>query len=315
MSNIKHLPLCRLSKRAVILFCLSGYLNVLFAQDSLTSAVNHRRLAVVSAGNILFFTGSYIVLNKAWYADYERSRFHFFNDNPEWNQLDKAGHIWSTYHVSRLSAGLWRWTGLGRTQAAIAGGVSGMIYQSIIEMQDAYSVAWGFSWGDVGANVAGAGLFVFQEIGWRDQRILVKMGYHPYAYPPGLIERRNQLFGSSFAERILKDYNSQTYWISANVASFANNDRIPKWLNIAVGYSADGMFGGRDNFWVDEEGRSYDLRHVRRSRRFYLSPDIDLSKIKVKSRALRSVLNVVNSFRIPLPALQASTDGIRFKVR
>ncbi len=37
---------------------------------------------------------------------------------------------------------------------------------------------------------------------------------------PDLKSRRNELFGKSFAERILKDYNSQTYWISANISSF-----------------------------------------------------------------------------------------------
>src|SRR3712207_8632374 len=32
--------------------------------------------------------------------------------------------------------------------------------------------------------------------------------------------RANDLYGSSFAERMIKDYNGQTYWLSANLKSF-----------------------------------------------------------------------------------------------
>jgi hypothetical protein len=31
-----------------------------------------------------------------------RSDFHFINDNAEWLQMDKAGHIYSSYHLGRL---------------------------------------------------------------------------------------------------------------------------------------------------------------------------------------------------------------------
>jgi hypothetical protein len=40
-------------------------------------------------------------LNQLWYA-YARSDFHFINDNAEWLQMDKAGHIYSSYHLGRL---------------------------------------------------------------------------------------------------------------------------------------------------------------------------------------------------------------------
>ncbi len=143
------------------------------------TAVNKPRLWFVAGANAALYAGSYVALNKAWYADYDKSKFHFFNDNAEWNQVDKAGHLWTTYHVSRLSAEMWEWTGLNRRQSAWLGGASGMLYQSIVEMQDAYSSKWGFSWGDVGANVAGAGLFVLQELTAGSQPVQVKLSYYP----------------------------------------------------------------------------------------------------------------------------------------
>ena len=302
-------------KRSVILFCLLSIILTAFAQgDSVVPrGFNSKKLVTVAAANAAFYSGSFIALNKAWYADYDKTKFHFFNDNPEWNQMDKAGHVWTTYHVSRLSKEMWQWTGLNNKTAAILGGASGMVYQSIIEIQDAYSTQWGFSWGDVGANVAGAGLFVLQEIGG-GQKVSVKLTYWPKKYPGELLGRRDQLFGKSTAERILKDYNSQTYWLSANISSFVPDAKLPEWLNIAFGYGADGMYGGRSNVWTDKEGVTHNYGDIRRVRRFYLSPDVDLTRIPTRSKVLKKVFFVLNMVKVPAPALSVAT-GEKVKIR
>lgn len=304
-------------KRAVILFCFVSFLAPAFSQDTSSAPiVNKKRLLIVAGANAAFYTGSFIALNKAWYADYDRTKFHFFNDIPEWNQMDKAGHVWTTYHVSRASKEMWAWTGLNNRTSAILGGVSGMVYQSIIEIQDAYSVGWGFSWGDVGANIAGAGLFVLQELTAGKQNVVVKMTFWPKKYSSGLIERRNQMFGSSVAERVLKDYNSQTYWLSANVRSLVPDLNVPAWLNVAFGYGADGMYGGRSNDWIDKEGVYQDFRDVERVRKFYLSPDIDLTRIRTRSKVLRKVFFVLNVVKVPAPAFRlTSGKGLRVVFR
>jgi hypothetical protein len=298
-------------KRSVILFCLQSIILTAFAQSDtfVSSSINTKKLIIVAGANAAFYTGSFIALNKAWYADYDKTKFHLFNDNPEWNQMDKAGHVWSSYQVSRLSKEMWQWTGLSSNTSAILGGVSGMVYQSIIEIQDAYSAEWGFSWGDVGANVAGAGLFLLQELSGKGQTVSVKLSYWPKKYSHDLVGRRDQLFGSSLAERILKDYNSQTYWLTANVSSFFRESRLPTWLNIAIGYGASGMYGGRSNTWIDKDGIAYDYTDVRRVRKFYLSPDVDLTRIRTRSKAMKKVFFVLNMIKVPAPALTVSTGG------
>jgi hypothetical protein len=304
-------------KRSVILFSLLSIILNAFAQvDSVVSpGFNSKKLVIVAAANAAFYTGSFIALNKAWYADYDKTKFHFFNDNPEWNQMDKAGHVWTTYHVSRLSKEMWQWTGLNNKTSAILGGASGMVYQSIIEIQDAYSTQWGFSWGDVGANVAGAGLFVLQEISGK-QRVSVKLTYWPKKYPDELVGRRDQLFGKSMPERVLKDYNSQTYWLSANISSFLPDVKLPKWLNVAFGYGADGMYGGRSNVWTDKEGVTHDYSNIRRVRKFYLSPDVDLTQIYTRSKVLKKVFFVLNMVKVPAPAFQITTGkGLSLAIR
>lgn len=271
---------------------------------------NRNRLWLVAGAHAAFWAGSYIALDKAWYADYPRSGFHFFDDNGEWNQMDKMGHLWTTYQVSRVSAATWHWAGLSREKSAWLGGISGIAYQTIIELQDGFSSQWGFSLTDMLANVAGASLFVGQELGWNEQRISLKLSYWPYDYDgPELRARRDQLFGSTTAERLLKEYNAQTIWLSANLHAFMPNSCVPKWLNIAVGYGSDGLLGGRENKWTTEEGIEIDRRDIPRTRQFLLSPDIDLTRIPTRSKFLRTVFSFLNCIKIPAPALELNSKG------
>jgi hypothetical protein len=288
------------------------------AQDS-TMTQNSKpktsnRIWLVAGAHAAFWAGSYIALDKAWYADYPKAPFHFFNDNSEWNQMDKAGHLWTSYQVSRISGGLWRWTGLPRSTSAWLGGLSGVAYQSIIEIQDGFSSEWGFSPVDMVCNVTGAALFVGQELGWKEQRISLKLSYWPYDYEGAQLRaRRDQLFGNSTAERLLKEYNSQTIWLSMNLHSlFMPESGFPKWLNLAVGYSNNGLLGGRENKWTDKEGNEIDRTDIPRVRQFLISPDIDFTRIPTHSKLLKTVFSVLNCLKFPAPALELNSKG-KFK--
>jgi hypothetical protein len=131
-----------------------------------------------------------------------------------------------------------------------SGGLSGTAFLTVVEVLDGFSSGWGFSIGDLGADLAGSGLlFIAQELAWNEQRIQVKFSFHRNTYNDPLLNRRaDDLFGNrTHLERMLKDYNGQTYWMSANLKSFFKKSNLPAWLNIAVGYGADGMFGGTEN--------------------------------------------------------------------
>ena len=224
-------------------------------------------------------------------------------------QMDKAGHALSTYAGSRVAADCWRWAGLDRRKAAWTASLSSMGYLTMVEMLDGFSEKWGFSPGDMIFNTAGTALFLSQELSWGEQRIAMKLSYRPVAYDVTLRERTESLFGRSPAERFLKDYNGQTIWLSANIRSFLPSTRVPAWLNIAVGHGVRTMLGGRENVWEDDNGITTDRSDVLRYRRFFLSLDIDLSRIPVKNRFLRSALSVVNIVKIPAPALEIDGRG------
>jgi hypothetical protein len=161
----------------------------------------------------------------------------------------------------------------------------------------------------MGSNLFGAGLFIAQEKSWKEQRIQFKFSFHPVNYKdPQLEARADELYGKNWYEKMLKDYNGQTYWLSANPRSFLRGSGFPAWLNISVGYGAGGMFGGFENKWM--EGSSEITRFdIARKRQFYISPDIDFSKIKSNSKLVRTLFSTLNGFKFPSPTLMVDSKG------
>lgn len=274
---------------------------------------NKKRIKLVAAGNIIAYTGVTVGFNSAWYSKYPRSSFHFFNDNDEWLQVDKAGHIYGAYIQSFGSYEMWRWSGISRKNRIWIGGLSGIAYQSILETLDGFSAEYGWSWGDYAANVFGSGLFIAQELAWDDQRIKLKFSFHKKDYgSTDLNERANSIFGKSESERFFKDYNAATDWMSINIKSFLPRAKIPGWFSIAVGYGAEGMFGARSNIAKDINGNIiFDRSDIKRYRQWYLAPDIDLNKIRTNNKTVRFVLSALNAFKFPAPALEFSNGSIK----
>lgn len=279
--------------------------------DSSFSTYANRKWLVGSA-SVATYAGSLIALNEAWYKQYPKSSFHFLNDDGEWLQMDKAGHMWTAYSTGRATTAAWRWAGLSENKAVWLGSLSGFSYMTVIEFLDGHSAEWGWSWGDMAANFAGAALFASQQLGWNEQRIQYKFSTHRISYAPDLQARANNLFGSSLPERLLKDYNAQTYWLSFNIYSFLPQNSFPEWLNISVGYGADGMFGGYKNIAYDKNGTIvFNRTDIKRYRQWYIAPDIDLTKIKTNSKIVRTLLTALNAFKIPAPALEFSNGKVK----
>lgn len=282
-------------------------------QSKLTPQQIKNRTRLVTIGNIAGYGGAMVGLYAAWYKDYPQSGFHTFNDSREWLQVDKVGHLYSSYITSRGSMELWRWTGIDRKKRIWIGGLSGVFYLTVIETLDGFSTDWGWSWSDFATNILGSGLLVAQELAWDDQRVKLKFSFHRKEYgDPELNMRSDELFGSSSAERLLKDYNGQTYWASVNLKHFFKNSNIPGWLAIAAGYGAEGMFGGEENIGKDDFGNIlFDRRDIKRYRQWYLAPDIDFSKIKTNKKALKFFFTVLSAFKFPAPSLELSNGKLK----
>lgn len=229
-----------------------------------------------------------------WYSDYPRSSFHFFNDNKEWLQTDKLGHAFSSYYLGVAGIEAARWAGVPENKRW-RWAIFGSIFQDPIEIWDGFSAGWGASAGDLAANTFGTVLSAGQEALWHEQKVKMKFSYHFTGYAA----LRPNVLGSNPAERILKDYNGQTYWLTYSpIKRYA-------WLGLAVGYSPSGMLGGEYNAWSNDL-KQYDYSYIPRYRQYMLSLDIDFTKIPTRSKALKTVFKVINGIKIPAPALELS---------
>ncbi len=270
-----------------------------------SDTLNTSRKNSVYMGETVVLGTTLIGLNQLWYKDYPQSTFHFINDNKEWRQMDKAGHFFSTYHVGRFGSEMLKWSGASKKEQLLYGSTLGLGFLTAVEVFDGFSQEWGASWGDVVANTTGTLFYVSQELIWNEQRITPKFSFHQTSKA----NFRPETLGASFQEQILKDYNGQTYWLSFNLYSFTKVKFIPKWFNIAIGYGAENMFYG-----TNKEAQLNGLNQ-KSYRQFYLSLDVDLTKIETKSHFLKTLFSVFNTIKIPAPTLQYDDfNGVKGRV-
>ncbi len=283
-----------------LVLCLSFNLS---GQSTETDSVageliNKKRLTGVSVTAGALYAGSMTGLYFLWYDDYPKSSFHFFNDCGEWLGMDKLGHITTSYWVGRIGYGSLRWAGLENKKAVWYGGTWGFVYLTSVEIFDGFSEEWGFSWGDVAANTLGAGLFIGQQLLLKDQPVAVKFSYSGSGYA----QYRPDLLGENGIQRLLKDYNGQTYWLSASIGSFLpESSRFPRWLDISFGYSGEGMLGATSN---PPEYNGEPLPDFERYSQYILSLDVDLTKIRTNNETLRFIFNTLGFIKIPFPAVE-----------
>lgn len=280
------------------LICL--YLICICIGVSAQDSTAHKDLSLKKVklyGGIGYSAGLF-VLSQAWYAENGFDRFKFFNDNAEWLQVDKVGHVYGTYHFSRINYELLHRTELSSEKANLWSSILSSALFLPIEILDGFSPDYGFSYGDVISNAMGSGLFYIQQKKWGEQRIVPKFSFHETSYA----RIRPNTLGKNFLEQVLKDYNGQTYWLSFDIHAFTPKNNWPKWLNIALGYSAEGMVFSRNS---ENSAAGFDNQ-----RNWHLSIDFDLSYIQTRSKFLKTILFLADMIKLPAPTLSLNNKGI-----
>ena len=113
---------------------------------------------------------------------------------------------------------------------------------------------------------------------------------------------RPNTLGANVPERLLKDYNGQTHWLSADVGAFLPaTTRWPRWLNLAVGYGAENLVYGEP-----APNRAAGYRVVRQ---FYFGPDFHLLNVRTRHKALQRLFYVLSIIRLPAPTLEVRSTG------
>jgi hypothetical protein len=266
-----------------------------------TSSIQKGRLAAVISTASGLYVGSMAYLQYIWYKDSERVPFEFYNDMGGYNQIDKFGHIYGAYLESYIGYHSFRWAGVSEKKAVLYGGSLGFIMQLPIEIWDGMYEGWGFSWSDIGANALGSLLVIGQQLAFREQIVKYKLTFSPSPYAP----QANGYLGEGF-NQLFYDYNGHTYWLSTGINRVIKNNLIPGWVNFAVGYSADGMFGEFENL---THWRGITIPVTERYRQFLISFDIDFCKIPTRNKTLKKIFNSIFMIKVPFPTLEINTKG------
>lgn len=276
------------------------------SQSNYPDSIHKSRLYTTAGIEIGAYLSGLSFLKYIWYKDHERVPFHLYDDSRGYLQMDKFGHAYGAYWESYSAYYLLRRAGVKKKQALIFGGPMGLIFQTPIEIFDGLYEGWGFSWSDMIANTFGSSLFVIQEALFDEQVFLMKFSYSPSIYPS-----YHAHLGESHLERFFLDYNAHTYWFSGNLQKLTGFKKIPSWLNIAFGYSANGMIYEFDN---PTYYRGKPFPQLERYRQYVFSLDIDFTKIHTKKKWLKSVFSTINLIKVPFPALEFNEiDGVKFR--
>jgi len=287
----------------LLISSVSAQNSFFIASDTL----NKKRLNFVRVTGV---TGAALVLGNLsylWYSEYETVPFHFFDDSKDWLSMDKIGHSITSYYGGCYGYQTLKWAGLSEKKSIWYGGLYGWSFLLGTELLDGVSSGWGASPADLFANTLGSSMFIAQQLVWKEQRFVLKFSY----WPTKFAKYRPNLLGDSHWNRWLKDYNGQTYWLSANLSTFGIKGKIiPKWLNVAIGYSVDGLTGGGVNKLYDSSGNTLPI--FERKREWYISLDVDFKRIKTKSKILKSILYTASFIKIPFPALGYANRKFKF---
>ncbi len=274
----------------LLFFSMAG-----MAQDSL----NRQKIRRLVLAESIAYTVSMVGLGVIWYGNEPRQSFSFFNDNKQWLQIDKVGHIYTAYHLSQTNSIILQNAGMSHKRALLWSGISSTAMMLPIEIFDGYSANYGFSWGDALANTIGAFL-PFQQLIWEENYFQPKYSFSPSPYA----KLRPNTLGSSLTEQWLKDYNGQTYWLSTNFNLFSKDNVFPDWLAFSIGYSGREMLYGSP---VDNEMNGYNAQ-----RQLFLSLDIDFSKFSTDKKWLKPILYVANLVKVPFPTFEIRGNQLYF---
>ena len=284
------------NKVLLIWFCfISLFSTSQKAFFSIPDTISSKRSITTTSLISSTWLGGTAGLYSVWYKEYSSSNFHFFNDGNEWLQMDKVGHLYTTNKLALQLTDFYKWSGYKNNKAAIIGTSIGFGFQSTLEILDGFSSGWGFSLLDMGANTIGAASFLSQEILLKDQLFILKLSSHRTNYA----QLRPDVLGANFSERLLKDYNGQTYWVSFNPSRFFQSTKIPKWVCLSLGYSIDQKIVGDNNYYTDPKT----LINYNAKREFLMSLDVDFSKIPIKRPWLKAIVKQFNYIKIPFPTL------------
>jgi len=254
-----------------------------------TSDVKPGRVALLAGVTLATVIPVHIYQQNAWWQG-PRGPFRFENDWVYALNVDKLGHMYAGYILSRTFGYMLRWGGYSEHTSVFFGSALGLTYQMYVEVEDGFHRVYGFSPGDAFSNIMGASIPLAQ---WTFP--VLRNFSLKYSYWPSTGYRSELKAGQ--AKAFLDDYQGTEVWLSMD-PHFIMGDRlaraVPAWLGVSFGVCARNL---------DETGGGRRIET--------LSLDVNLSKIETDSDLLKAVFTLIDYIHLPMPGIRL--DGKVFR--
>jgi hypothetical protein len=255
--------------------------------DPLKRELNYPVLAGVGAAALGIGIGVHIYQRNAWWSD-QRTAFHIQYDWDYSLWIDKIGHFYAAAGLAHLfSAGL-EAGNMQSEQAAIYGSIASFAFELYVEIEDGYGPDWGFSPGDVAANLLGSGFTLAQYYYPFLKNFQPKLSYLPSDKVKKGLHRGNGI----------DDYEGQKYWLSMRVKNLLPeniSNYWPAFLNIAAGISVKEL---------DGSGGGY--------REYFVALDLDAEELPLYGPVWQFIKNTLNYIHFPMPGVRITPNAAFF---
>ena len=257
-------------------------------------SIKKGRIVIVSSSLGLVLGGSYLYIENSWWSE-KQTAFHFDNGSDKVYALnvDKAGHFMGGLQAAEVFSESMHWAGMNKKQALWFGATFGSGLQLAIEMKDAYAPYWGFSTLDLTIGSAGAFLPISKYYFPKLRAFDVKFSYWKQHNTYWDLENQRGKNPNKYAWQ--DDYVNQTYWLSVDLNHF--NEKIPEWLNIAIGFGLD------ETQYLDEHNTK-----IGGENEWYIALDYDIPKMLKgwDSKIAKKIKHWLNYFHFPAPTIRIS---------
>lgn len=257
----------------------------------MSDTVKPARLWIVGGSSLLTLGSTYAYLQKTWWNG-RGVPFHFDSgrDLTYASGLDKVAHLAGGVFISEAYYNAFRWAGVPERKAEWLALGSAAFVEVGIELKDAYSPTYGFSWRDVAVGTVGGFWPMVQNRSGFLRDAQWKVSYWQRT-PKYFTER-----GIPVQRVSIDDYLNQTYWLSFSPERLGNarwQRAWPDWLQVSVGMGL--------------EAKTWSIQHDGLGGRheWYVAPDINLVKLlKPRINTAKVLVGLLKYIKIPAPALQ-----------
>ncbi|GAB3712912.1 hypothetical protein GCM10027592_51760 [Spirosoma flavus] len=252
--------------------------------------LRQKRLWAVGATSLLTLGSTYVYLERTWWNG-KGVQFHFDEgrDLTYASGLDKVAHLAGGTFVAEAYYNAFRWAGVSPRKAEWLAFGSATFVELGIELKDAYSPTYGFSWRDVAFGTVGGFWPMAQHRSGFLRDAQWKVSY--WQQTPKYFKAR----GIPIQRFSIDDYINQTYWFSVSPRHLIGKKTFPDWIQLSVGMGLEA-----ETWSLNNDGLGG--RHE-----WYVAPDINVVKLlKPRSTTAKVILGLLKYIKIPMPTLQVA---------